>query len=163
MTAIKNSKITITSIIFLSLNVMTESVVLAQDSNKTNSEQNDLYAYSECEVILSSPRFDELGNFVSMGHGSQIGDHAIGQELISIFCADDQIITYMEKHGFAYLGTERWDEEVGPNWAPFNVRHSFCTPPQTRLQKFLGYQCGIVAYFHLLNNQITRIPSAAVK
>jgi hypothetical protein len=123
----------------------------------------DIQDEAACKAILDGLDLAELAAAVKVGRGAIIGDHKLGAELIGQECSRAQIVSFMTTAGFLYDGAEEWVEPIGPEFARFTARLSFCAPPTTLLYRLIGRGCGVVARFYLLDGKVTRIAAAAVK
>ncbi len=126
-----------------------------------NVSQN---VYAECEQLLVSEKLNQLSQHVADGWGSRIDDSELGKPLIGVECSDNQIIDFMEHHGFTYGQTRTWAEPQ--DYHPFGRYDkliNFSTRRTNRFYRWLYGEWAVGARFMMLNDTIVRISSAAHK
>lgn len=130
----------------------------------TISGESEVYA--ECQRLMDMPPLSELHLHVSKGHGSIIRLPEFGGQLVGMKCSDEQLIRYMEQHGFYHTSTDSWSpnrHSYGKNSYDYNKRLSFCTSRNILGRLIFGNNCEVGAMFKFLDDEIVEVGAAGNK
>ncbi|SLN32533.1 hypothetical protein ROA7450_01491 [Roseovarius albus] len=121
--------------------------------------------YHQCHSLLNSEPLNTLSEFVDVGRGAMISDDDLGKRLIGVSCTDEQIIDYMENHGFEHGQTLSWPEpKEHVLLGQYNKVMSFSTRSKKNwLHRKLYGAFAVGSRFMMRNDTIVRISGAAHK